>query len=365
MPRSAIAAGVVDFVLAPQAIAKQLAALARHPTSCPTAEQLFDDSIAMDGLLEIVRRRSGVDFRLYKQATIQRRLARRMAMQNTETLSDYLNLLRHDSGETDALFDDLLIKVTEFFRDAPVFEALKETAFPSLARSGPEEEPIRIWVPGCSTGEEIYSIAICLLEFLEAAGLSRRVLMFGTDASERVIERARTGTYDDSVMSGVSPERVRRFFTRIDSGYQVNRNVREMCVFSRHVLGLDPPLSRMDLISCRNLLIYFAAALQQRVIETLAYAIRLPGYLLVGRSENTGRLSEFFAPVDDAHRLYTRRPNVEARALSLAGHVPVRHEASAAPSAQPARDDPPTRGAVHSMVDHMLLITLWAQWHRG
>ena len=153
---------------------------------------------------------------------------------------------------------------------------------------------MRIWVPGCSTGEEIYSIAICLLEFLEAAGLSRAVLMFGTDASERVIERARTGIFDDSAMSGVSPERVRRFFTRSDSGYQVNRNVREMCVFSRHVLGLDPPLSRMDLISCRNLLIYFSAALQQRVIETLAYAIRPAGYLLVGRSENTGRLSEFF-----------------------------------------------------------------------
>ena len=118
--------------------------------------------------------------------------------------------------------------------------------------------------------------------------------MFGTDASERVIERARTGIYDDSVMAGVSPERLRRFFTRADSGYQINRNVREMCVFSRHVLGVDPPLSRMDLISCRNLLIYFAAALQQRVIDTLAYAIRPAGYLLVGRSENTGRLSEFF-----------------------------------------------------------------------
>jgi two-component system CheB/CheR fusion protein len=328
MPRSAIAAGAVDFILAPQAIAHELAALGRDRIPRPAAEQPFGDSGAMDEILEMVRRRSGVDFRLYKQATIQRRLARRMAAQRAETLPDYLGVLRRDPGETDALFDDLLIKVTEYFRDGPVFEALKTEAFPSLTGERSEDEALRIWIPGCSTGEEIYSIAICLLEYLETAGLSRSVLMFGTDASERVIERARAGIFDESAVSVVSPERLRRFFTPSDSGYQINRNVREMCVFSRHVLGVDPPLSHMDLISCRNLLIYFSAALQQRVIDTLAYAIRPAGYLLVGRSENTGRLSEFFEPVDDEHRIYARRPNAEARALTLMGELGVRQEAS-------------------------------------
>ena len=312
MPRSAIAAGAVDFVLSPKDIAHELAALTRHSVSRPAAEQTFDDSAAMDEILEMVRRRSGVDFRLYKPATIQRRVARRLAVQKSATLADYLGVLRRDPREMDMLFDDLLVKVTGFFRDGPVFEALKTEAFPAITKDRPEDEPLRIWVPGCSTGEEVYSIAICLVEYLEAAGLSRSVHMFGTDASEHVIERARGGVFDRNAISAVSSERLRRFFTHSGSSYQINRNVREMCVFSRHVLGVDPPLSRMDLISCRNLLIYFSATLQEKVLETLAYATQPAGYLLVGRSENTGRLNEFFDPVDDEHRIYSKRPGAEA-----------------------------------------------------
>lgn len=353
MPRSVIAAGHVDFVLDPRGIAHELAALARHPTYHHGGEQLFD-SAAMDQVLEMVRRRSGVDFRLYKQPTIQRRLARRMAVQKTGTLTDYLRVLRRDPGETDALFDDLLIKVTEFFRDGPAFEALKTEAFPSLTRNRSEDEPLRIWVPACSSGEEIYSIAICLREYLEAAGLSRSVLMFGTDASERVIERARTGIFDESAISSVSPERLQRFFTRSDSSYQINRNVREMCVFSRHVLGVDPPLSRMDLISCRNLLIYLSAALQQRVIDTLAYATRPAGYLLVGRSENSGKLSEFFDPVGDVRRIYAKRPSAEARTVTLIGELGGRWEHKGPLPPEPAPEAHATKGAVHASVDHLL-----------
>ncbi len=355
MPRSAIAAGVVDFVLPPQGIARELAALARHPTPDPAVEQLFGDSAAMYEILEMVCRRSGVDFRLYKRATIQRRLARRMAVQKTGTLVDYLGVLRQDPGETDALFDDLLLKVTEFFRDGPVFEGLKTEAFPSLTRDLSENEPLRVWIPGCSTGEEVYSIAICLVEYLEAAGVSRSVLIFGTDASERVIARARTGIFDQSAVSDISPERLRRFFTRSDSGYQIDRNVRAMCVFSRHVLGADPPLSRMDLISCRNLLIYFSAALQQRVIDTLAYAIRPAGYLLVGRSENTGKLSEFFDPVDDELRIYTKRPSVEVRTSTLIGKLAGRQEHTGPLPPNPAPEAHATTGGIHASVDHMLL----------
>jgi two-component system CheB/CheR fusion protein len=353
MPRSAIAAGFVDFVLPPKRIAEELATIARHPLTGPTLEQLLDDFPVIDKTLEILRKRTGVDFRLYKQPTVHRRMARRMVVRRVDTLERYFDLLLSEPGEIDALFDDLLIKVTGFFRDAPVFDALKETAFPSLARDRAEGDPLRVWIPGCSTGEEIYSIAISLLEYVEAAGLSLSVQMFGSDASERVIERARAGIYDDSIVSALSPDRLRRYFSRTDAGYQINRNVRDLCIFSRHVLGVDPPLSRMDLISCRNLLIYLAPTLQQKVIDTLAYALRPAGYLLVGSSENTNRLSELFDPLDIEHRIYSRKPSLGTRAL----------EAIMGIAGTPAVTLPPSqpwgarvaRGDVRTFVDHMLL----------
>ena len=353
MPRSAIAAGVVDFVLPPKRIAEELATIAHHPMAAPTLEQLLDDFPTMDRILEILRKRTGVDFRLYKQPTVHRRLARRMLVRKVDTLDLYFHLLQSDPEEIDALFDDLLIKVTGFFRDAPVFEALKEGAFPALVRNRTEGDPLRFWVPGCSTGEEIYSLAISLVEYLETAGLSLPVQMFGTDASERVIEKARAGIYDESIASAVSADRLRRYFTRGAAGYQINRNVRELCVFSRHILGLDPPLSHMDLISCRNLLIYLAPTLQHKVIDTLAYALRPAGYLLVGSSENTGHLSELFDSLDVAHRIYCRKSSLGSRALEAIVSI-------ARPSAAALSPNPPSRahiarGDVRTFVDHMLL----------
>jgi two-component system CheB/CheR fusion protein len=353
MPRSAIAAGVVDFVLPPKRIAEELATIGRHPMAAPTLEQLLDDFPTMDRILEILRRRTGVDFRLYKQPTVHRRLARRMVMRKLDTLELYLHLLQTEPAEIDALFDDLLIKVTGFFRDAPVFEALKESVFPSLTRDRAEGDPLRIWVPGCSTGEEIYSLAISLLEYLEAAGLSLPVQMFGSDASDRVIEKARAGLYDDSIASAVSADRLRRFFTRAEAGYQINHNVRDMCIFSRHVLGVDPPISHMDLISCRNLLIYLAPSLQHKVIDTFAYALRPAGYLLVGSSENTGRLSDLFDPLDVEHRIYCRKPSLGSRALEAIVSI-ARSPALNLP-AIPTSGPRVARGDVRAFVDHVLL----------
>ncbi len=353
MPRSAIAAGVVDFVLPPKRIAEELATIARHPMAAPTLEQLLDDFPTIDKILETLRRRTGVDFRLYKQPTVHRRLARRMVVRKVDTLDPYFHILQTDPAEIDALFDDLLIKVTGFFRDAPVFEALKEAVFPSLARDREEGDPLRIWVPGCSTGEEIYSLAISLLEYLEKTGLSLSVQMFGSDASERVIEKARSGMYDDSIASAVSADQLRRYFTRSDAGYQINRNVRELCIFSRHILGVDPPLSHMDLISCRNLLIYLAPTLQHKVIDTFAYALRPAGYLLVGSSENTGRLSDLFDPLDVEHRIYCRKPSLGSRALEAIVTI-ARPSAPNLPSI-PLSGARVARGDVRSFVDHMLL----------
>ncbi len=352
MPQSAIAAGIVDFILSPARIAQELATMARHPLTNPIPGLLPEDGSAVETILGVLRESTGVDFSLYRSTTIQRRLARRMVMLGVGTLKDYVGLLQRDTEEVNALFDDLLIKVTGFFRDTAVFDALKQTAFPSLLKDRAQGEPLRVWVPGCSTGEEVYSIAISLLEYLDAEGLSLSVQMFGTDASERVIDKARSGLYDESIESGLSPERLKRFFTRSDAGYRINRNVREQCVFSRHNLGADPPLSHMDLVSCRNLLIYFAPVLQQRVINTLAYALRPAGCLLVGTSENSSRLADLFDPLDDENRLYCRKPNLGLRALQSIMNFAGRPEAGALPRSKSAASP---QDAVHSFVDHMLL----------
>jgi two-component system CheB/CheR fusion protein len=355
MPKSAIAAGGVDFILPPNRIARELATIARHPLANPNSAQFSVESSTLNKIRAILRQTNGVDFALYKQPTVQRRLAHRMMAQKVDTLESYLDVLQHDPVEADALFDDLLIKVTEFFRDPPVFDALRTEVFPFLAKDRAEGEPLRIWVPGCSTGEEIYSIAISLLEYLEAENRSLSVYIFGSDASERVIAKARTGIYNDSIVSTVSPERLRRFFIRSDSDYQVNSRVRSMCVFSRHILGVDPPLSHMDLISCRNLLIYFTPALQQMVIQTLAYALNPTGYLLVGTSENVGRLSEFFDAVDEEHRIYRRKSSLDPRALSLIPNLAGPLEPKFIPAAKPFAGHQGERGGVNAFVDQMLL----------
>src|SRR5712691_1919509 len=276
-----------------------------------------------------------------------------MAVQTTETLEQYFELLRNEPKEVDSLFDDFLIKVTDFFRDAAVFDALKKMAFPVIARDRAHRDVLRVWVPGCSSGEEVYSIAISLLEYLEAQSLSMSLQLFGTDASDRVVEKARAGIYNDSGLTTLSPERLRRFFVQTDAGYQISRNVRDMCIFSSHNLGKDPPLSHMDLISCRNLLIYFAPALQQKVIDTLAYALRPSGCLLLGPSETTGRLAELFDALDEEHKIYCRKPTIGARTLEFVTSLISEPNVSVE---GPARiEHHSSKGGVQTFVDLMLL----------
>ncbi len=353
MPRSAIAAGFVDFILSPRSIAQELATIARHPLRAQPAENRLEYRSTLDKILMLLRNQTGVDFEQYKEATIHRRLERRMVVQKTATAEQYFELLQREPAEVDALFDDCLIKVTEFFRDAAVFDALKKAVFPAIVRDRGRRDVLRVWVPGCSSGEEVYSIVISLLEYLEAEGISISVQMFGTDASDRVVEKARTGIYNDSGVTDLSPERLRRFFVRTDSGYQVRRDVRDLCTFARHNLGKDPPLSHMDLISCRNLLIYFAPALQQRVIETLAYALRPTGCLLLGPSENTGRLAELFDPMDEEHKIYRKKADIGARTLEFITSL---ISEPAAGLEAPARvEHHASKGGVQTFVDRMLL----------
>ena len=297
----------------PDRIGKELARLARHPYVIlpqhsrtvelpPAAEDDFR------GVLYLLRTASGVDFTHYKPGTIRRRIARRMVLQKIESLKHYVGYLRQNRAELDALFQDLLIHVTSFFREPEAFKVLQTRIFPNImAAKKPGGSAIRIWVPGCSTGEEVYSLAIALLEFLGERASSTPVQIFGTDISEPAIELARSGTYSGANLRDLSPVRLRRFFVRTDSGYRVNKNVREMCVFARQDVTRDPPFSRIDLISCRNLLIYLGAAAQRRIVAAFHYALLDTGFLVLGKSESLTGYADLFALSGAKARIYAKK----------------------------------------------------------
>src|SRR5579872_5693911 len=321
MPRSAVMAGCVDFVLPPKKIVQELIGIGRHPyilQSRPKMETPLSSPIGAEfiDLLTMVRESSGVDFGLYKQTSLQRRIRRRMVLHRLENVKEYLRYVRQNPAELDELYRDMLIHVTGFFRDKKAFDALNHRVFPALLQSRKlEENPIRIWIPGCSTGEEAYSIAICLLEFLWAKGrtgppgpiTTKTAQIFATDISESALDRARLGLYSEAAVSEVSPERLSRFFVRLDGGYQINKSIREMCVFARQNIAKDPPFSNLDLITCRNVLIYLAPELQKRVIPTLHYALKPDGFLMLGTSESLGAFTDHFVLVDKRHRIYQKK----------------------------------------------------------
>lgn len=316
MPKSAIETGCVDLILPSAQIAAELVRLLAHPYL--SAESTASSSIENDSPLESseesslqrvfrrLRAAHGVDFSRYKLATLRRRLARRMALQKSDDLSGYIDFLEHDAAETAALYQDFLIRVTGFFRDPEVFKALSADVFPALGSHRDAKESIRIWVPGCATGEEVYSIAIALVEHLEGHESPIDIQVFGTDVNESSIEKARAGFYPDSIEEDVSPERLKRFFIKENSRYCIGRHIRDLCIFARQDVTRDPPFSRLDLISCRNLLIYLSPASQRRVMQTFHYALRKQGYLLLGLSESVGQASEGFELQDKTHRFYRR-----------------------------------------------------------
>ena len=312
MPQSAVESGCVDFVLAPQLIAQRLAEVGRHPYLAPLASpselEIAEDGEPLQRVLALVRAAADVDFSLYRDTTIRRRILRRMALHGHRRWPDYVAQLESDPGEVEALYRDLLIHVTSFFRDPELFEALKARVFPEIVRERSPSAPIRIWVPGCSTGQEAYSLAIALLEFLADAPVRPPIQIFATDLSDpAAIEKARVGIYPESIEADVSAERLHRFFRREDHGYRVEKAIRDLCVFARQDVTADPPFSHLDLISCRNLLIYLATPLQKRVLQTFHYALDTPGFLVLGSSETVGESSGLFEPVDRSHRIYRRK----------------------------------------------------------
>jgi len=319
MPKSAIARGVVDFVLPPAGIARQLVAIA-HSSHVPVEpgepiEPPGDPKLAK--ILRLVRSATGVDFTHYKHSTLTRRIKRRMALRGFETLDDYSRDLERNREEANALCETCFITVTQFFREPGIFEELKKKVFPALVQNRGPEDPIRIWVPGCATGEEAYSIAICLMEFLDDANVNVPLEIFATDISEAAIEKARAAIYTGATLAHVSPRQLARFFTPSERGYQIAKIIRDVCVFARHNLAQDPPFSRLDLISCCNVLIYLGAVLQRKVWSTLHYALKPSGFLVLGPSESIGTLTESFHQVSKTYKIYCIRPAASTPAPPL------------------------------------------------
>jgi len=337
MPQSAVNAGVVDFVLAPEKIPAQLlqinSAYKINHFYKDEEEIPKDDEGIFKQILLVLRQRSGVDFTYYKQPTFHRRIARRIALAKKKNLAEYLKFLRSDKAEQDALFQDVLIPVTSFFRDPKTFQTLTESVFPALFKHKTANDPIRIWIAGCSTGEEAFSIAICLHEFLGSLttalsegdgdfynpllGGRGPIQIFATDISEKVIKKARSAVYTRPEVENLSEQQLRNYFRKNNVGYELNKFIRDMCVFAPHNFLKDPPFAKMDLISCRNVLIYMDTFLQKKAFTTFHYALKEKGFLLLGKSETTGASSDLFTQVEKHEKIYSRKP-VPARYMHVA-----------------------------------------------
>jgi two-component system, chemotaxis family, CheB/CheR fusion protein len=327
MPRSAIATGLVDFVLPPAQMPAQLLAYAGHAFGrAPHA--VSAPAPKAEGLLKkvflLLRSQTGHDFSQYKQNTVGRRVERRMAIHQIERLDGYVRYLQQNPAEVEGLFGDLLIGVTHFFRDAEAFATLEENILPRLIAGKSAGEAIRVWVPGCSTGEEAYSIAILLRERLESLKLNLKAQVFATDIDSRAIGTARFGAYAASVVADLSPERLARFFTLESDGgsYRIQKTIRDMLVFSEQDVIKDPPFSRLDLISCRNLLIYMGGELQKKLIPLFHYALNPGGVLFLGTSETVGDFVNLFATLDRKSKLYQRKDDIPGSYRPAIGRIP-------------------------------------------
>jgi two-component system CheB/CheR fusion protein len=375
MPRSAVAAGCVDFVLAPEKIAQELARIASHPyiaslnefiaaepqvedraatgpsgederteatahqddaTPLPSGghgappigalqargEAKSDPARPADNgfkkVLSLLHEHSGVDFTLYKSTTIQRRVARRVILNKLSTVDEYAAFLKGNAKELDTLYSDVLISVTSFFRNPDAFEVLKHEVFPKLFHERNGDAPVRVWVLGCSTGQEAYSIAMSFAEFAESIPGAAKLQVFATDLNNTLLDKARRGLYARMLAEDVSPERLRRFFVEEEGGYRVSKLLRDQIVFARQNVISDPPFSRMDLISCRNLMIYLEPHLQAKLVPTFHYALKSRGFLFLGASESIGRFTDLFEPIDKKHKIFVRK----AASISTS-HLPV------------------------------------------
>jgi two-component system CheB/CheR fusion protein len=327
MPNSAIVAGCVDVIRGAKDIALELGAIARHPyvrgkPAGDGEEVKFsgfpEGADALTKVFYLLKQHTGVNFAQYKHSTLRRRIARRMVLLQRETLEDYVKSLRSDANEVEQLFNEILINVTSFFRDPASFATLQKKILPKIIKAKAGHGDFRIWVPGCSTGEEVYSVAIAVFEALCKSRNNIRAQIFGTDVSEKIVAKARAGIYPESIAKGVTSARLRRFFARTANGdYQISRSIRDMCTFARQNVCQDPPFSRIDLVTCRNVLIYLGSQLQRKCIPVFHYALNPDGYLMLGTSESVGGYADLFALVDKKHKIYAKKATALRPALDL------------------------------------------------
>ncbi|MCF0057109.1 chemotaxis protein CheB [Dyadobacter sp. CY356] len=318
MPESAVHAGVVDFVMPPGEMPGKLLQIAIERNE----ETAIDDETGLDEavyrqLLALLQQQTNVDFTYYKQTTIRRRIARRMASAKTVDIAEYLNVLRGNKAEQQALFQDLLIPVTSFFRDPLTFDALSEKVLPALFKSKLEGEPVRIWIAGCSTGQEAFTMAMCICEFLGDKIKDYPIQIFASDISEIAIRRAREGKYSKAEVQMLSEERLRKYFNENNGSYLVKKSVRDMCIFAIQNFLKDPPFAKIDLISCRNVLIYMNPFLQKKALSTFHYALQQNGFLMLGKSETPSVVSESFSVFIRSLKIYTRK-SVPGRFMHIA-----------------------------------------------
>jgi two-component system CheB/CheR fusion protein len=317
MPTSAIATGMADFVLAPAAMPEQLIRYIHAPFLSEASADTPAHEMAEGPLQEIfalLRRRTGHDFSEYKSNTIHRRIARRMNVHQIEGHQQYVRYLKESPEEADVLFKELLINVTNFFRDPQAWDVLA-TSLAALVSSRPDGSTLRIWVPGCSSGEEVFSIAILLHECMDESERQLDVQIFGTDLDSRAIDKARTGLYEEGIADDLTPQRLATFFTREKGGYRIRKDIRDMTVFAPQNVIKDPPFTQMDLISCRNLMIYLNASIQKKLLPMFHYALRPGGLLFLGSSESTGSFSDLFEPLDKRWKIFRRKEGETGRQL--------------------------------------------------
>jgi two-component system CheB/CheR fusion protein len=310
MPRSAIDTGLVDFILPVEQMGEQLAQYLAHPFlalhKTPAMGKNIEDQLQKIFLL--IRHETGHDFSHYKRSTILRRVSRRLAVHQIDTLENYLKLLSTNPEEVTVLARELLITVTSFFRDHNAFAAVQEHVIRPLVEAKPADRAIRVWVAGCATGEEAYSIAMMLVEEMAKAERHHPVQIFSTDLDDGSIEVARRGAYPKSIVADVSPDRLKRFFIEENNHYKIKTNIREMIVFAKHNLTKDAPFSKLDLVCCRNVLIYMDSTLQKRLLPMFHYTLNPGGYLFLGESESIGTFADLFGPVDAKHKIFKRKP---------------------------------------------------------
>lgn len=321
MPKSAIAEGIVDFVLSPKEIGIELTRISQHPVlirnsikKTPETE-IENSNPELKTILQLLHQKKNVDFSHYKMNTIKRRMLRRMLVHKIKTLKEYTELLSNQSNEVDFLYQDLLINVTAFFRDTEAFLHLKNIILPKLLETKTEGETLRIWVAACATGEEVYSIAMILFELQENSTNKVPFQIFASDLSADAIRIARIGDYTTSQLAAVSPERLLRFFVKSKNKYRISKELRDVCVFAKHNILRDPPFSRMDFISCRNMLIYLDTTAQKKAISTFHYALNDGGCLMLGKSETIGSSAQLFTILDKKFKFYSRKKNSGVRTI--------------------------------------------------